>query len=1039
MSVPEYNETRPSNPLDSLVHIASNMSRELRHIERRSDTNGFSPGNNNNNNNNNNDSNNGNNDISHTATSLAFQLPSLSHLLQIPSASATPTNNPLGNSPQPDHDSLAKQGKIKRMACVECRQQKSRCDAHEKYPNPCTRCLKKGLQCDLKSDYKRTYKRARIAQIEREFHELKKTLTATQAAELTSKFPSLVGTVSRSGSEDFASPTPAAAATATATNATTPRPFIHISNSHANTDELRSPRGNEFLNTGYGTGTNVGPSAIPHQKHSIPSKAFYQVAVPTPYPHDPTLPISEEILVCEEKLFESITLSSQTIKMLYIEYVTRYHPIFPVVDIEKGPERIYRLCPALFWVMMFVSLRRIEDDYSKSLLIQMSPVVKSILAEIMISPITRYNPSEEEEPIYNVSSVYSVQAFLLYSFWPPITSSLSADSSYNTVNTGFFQAIRISLHAPSSFVENLNGENGNKNGQGLTTQQTAMIQEQVKTWILSNVASQYIATSFGFPACVQFDSSIWFYSKPGSRINIPQDINVMLEIAQFQDQMAKSLNSNPNDSCGLAEAKERVTILKLLEKRLNEIETKVRSDVSKYSANFRIFEILAVKVHLFSYFFMDSYKIPDFELKKGLIKLYNSAVALIEYTKTCQGTDRKYVKYLPGVYLLNLWQAACITGKLVHSELKEYIDVAIGRRCFEAVVSLTMKASILKHDMAFRSSGITKSMWPLFKNLNDEKKNLLRITVRNRMSASVFFDCLNLVREQVGLTKMNAKADELKGADPADDGYHESNDHSQSEVDDANEEPNAASKKDPHQNSTSQNFKEKNLITKNRASAELRAREIIRTKPLDPEPISIDSKRSSIFKIVNSSSDTSPLARSDTSVVENGLLQKQSPYSAQMSPRGLEQQRDPNASPQSLPPHTGLNAHSRPQFQPQSQPQPQSQSQPQSQPQLQPQLQSQYHGHPQYQTQYQTQYQAQGQGQAQAQAQAYAHTHAHSSHAVANHKPLDLYTVSNTSYYESPAQLAQLGYESLDLDGFDTDLLWKDVDSVMNDFGFHLD
>lgn len=74
------------------------------------------------------------------------------------------------NTPPP----TLKSGKPRRMACVECRQQKSRCDAHERYPQPCTRCTKKGLRCNLKSDYKRTYKRARIAQIEREFSELKK-------------------------------------------------------------------------------------------------------------------------------------------------------------------------------------------------------------------------------------------------------------------------------------------------------------------------------------------------------------------------------------------------------------------------------------------------------------------------------------------------------------------------------------------------------------------------------------------------------------------------------------------------------------------------------------------------------------------------------------------------------------------------------------------------------------------------------------------------------------------------------------------------
>lgn len=114
---------------------------------------------------------------------------------------------------------------------------------------------------------------------------------------------------------------------------------------------------------------------------------------------------------------------------------------------------------------------------------------------------------------------------------------------------------------------------------------------------------------------------------------------------------------------------------------------------------------------------MDSSKISEFELKTGLIKLYNAATRLVSFTQNCQVEDKKFIKYLPGVYLLNLWQAACIIGKLVHSSLKNVIDVTVGKQSYEAVVGLTARASILKHDMAFRSSGITRNMWLLFRQL----------------------------------------------------------------------------------------------------------------------------------------------------------------------------------------------------------------------------------------------------------------------------------------------------------------------------------
>ncbi|KAL6451696.1 LEU3 Regulatory protein LEU3 [Candida maltosa Xu316] len=863
------------------------------------------------------------------------------------------------NSPQTplDQSSGMKSGKVKRMACVECRQQKSRCDAYEKQPNPCSRCAKKGLKCDIKSDYKRTYKRARIAQIEKEFQELKKSLTNNQAAELVSKYPSLSTAEQleqKIRAESLANNTPGVVnynsqhiqQPMTSTNIRVSSPYNNMISHNSsesnpsipNTPSISVPFVSNYNNNNNNlTTTTRGTTASPRTS-----------GVPIPQ-------IPEEVLYCEEKAIDSIKLSPETIRNLYVEYVERYHPILPVVDISKGPERIFRLCPPLFWVIMFVSLRRFEEDSSKSLLLELSPIVKGVLAEIMISPITRYNPTEEDEPILNVSSVYSAQAFLLYSYWPPITSSLSADSSYHTVSTAFFQAIRIGLHSPTSI---------DLTGKQKTPQQLAMVHEQIKTWIMCNVASQTIATAFGFPACTQFDSSIWFYNQPSSDVKIRRDLLLMMEIAQFEDQMSKSLNSNPMDPCGLIDASERLPLLKLLCKRLDALEMTLRNE--SFAGNGKDFRMIA-----------------QFELQKGLIKLYNAAMALINHTRECQAKDKKFIKYLPGVYLLNLWQAGCIIGKLIHSSLKKFIDTGSGKQSYEAVIHLTAKASILKHDMAYRSSGITRNMWQLFRTLDAKKMNFLSIEIRNRMSASVFFDCLNLLRTQVGITKLSMKTDENNVIDDEDDEVIEN-----SQEDDEEEEADqgklrgdevedggangTSSKSTPLSNASSRTKKARTLS--NNEDAESKARKIIRTIPLDPEPISIGgSKRSSIFKVVNSSADSSPkelTGQNKTNVTERKLFPVPTSYPSQQQ---QQQQHTP------VPPT------------------------PQQQQRYQP-------SHTLPSQQYDPQQFAK----------------------PATEHPMPQFPT--LSFNDSPIQL---GLENLDMDSFDHDMLWKDVDDVMNDFGFH--
>ncbi|ODV79141.1 uncharacterized protein CANTADRAFT_6315 [Suhomyces tanzawaensis NRRL Y-17324] len=896
-----------------------------------------------------------------------------------------------------------KSGKLKRMACVECRQQKSRCDAHEKHPDPCTRCQKKGLQCDLKSDYKRTYKRARIAQIEREFSELKKTLTSAQTQELFAKVPSL-------SQSDFGS--------SSGTQPVSGQSAIRQNNSL--TSQVQSPL--NFQNT-FAPATQQSP--LPYQNHT-PSNSIqpHQQLINqhshlhhsnSPYdnrfshnssetnnsiPNTPSIyrPLDESImhttgeirhsiphysLDCEEKTMDSVSLSPETIKSLYLEYVERYHQILPVVDISLGPERIYKLCPSLFWVIMFVSLRRFNEDSEKSLLLQLSPLVKGILAEIMISPISRYNPIEEDEPIYNALSVYSVQAFLLYSYWPPITSSLSADSSYNTIGNAIFQAVRIGLHSPGSQYKHQDQPQEPNPTQ--SQPQISIIQENSKTWILCNIVSQTIATSFGFPAFTQFDTSIWTTST-SSAFKLPVAIKFMMEISNFEDQVSRTLNTNPMDPYGLINSAERLPILKLFMRRLNELEIKMNHELPSEDG-FRKFQLYAARVHLLSYFFMDSSRVSSFELQKGLIQLFNAAITLINHTQSFQIKDKKFVKYLPGVYILDIWQAACILGKLIHSPMKKFVDTGSGKQSYEIAISLAAKASIMKHDIAHRSSGIMRNMWQLFRTLHEKNLNNLNITIRNRMSASVFFDCLFLLRDQVGMTKFSSHDDEKNevDGDEIDDEYGDDLDNEGDNAGDDNEEALVSDDEKPgagHQSnhsgsqkstpgSTTSSLKRRQRSLSNTVNAESKARKIIRTIPLDPQPISINGKRSSIFKVVNNSTESSPQVRPD----------RDSPNSSGMN-LGLNNGsgfKNPQANKKA---HNGRYYNAGSSF---------------------------------YQ-------QVDNYGLNPVMGSKLTHAHPMEEGQPATGIP---------GQDESPIPLS--------LDSFDmnSDLLWKDVDSVMNDFGFH--
>lgn len=754
------------------------------------------------------------------------------------------------------------QRKTRRIACTCCRQQKSRCDAQQKLPLPCTRCATKGLACEVKAGFKRTEKRARLALLEREYLELRKSFQGPNGAADILRTASNLPIASISGSPPPALPlmfsqqiTTPRLGTPSSQSATVPD-RLPIFNQYPPHGQLASKINSQNGSNDYFNGTNlVAPLTnvqLPKSYNELDSKVAPSVTIQKDAAQD----LPKQVLYCDEKTLEDVTLSSQMIENLYLEYVNNYHPILPIVDITRGPERIYRLCPSLFWVIIYVTLRRFNDD--KSLLLKISPLVKNILAEITISPIARYNPTEEEEPIMNSCSVYSVQAFVLYSMWPPLTSSLSADSSWSTIGVALNQAIRIGLHSSGQLLEQYKGVEQQAS-------QYLMAQEQMKTWILCNTVSQNIASAFGYPAFVQLD----FLSAQNCNLSVAT--RHLMEIAQFEDQVCKTLNLATFS--GSSQNSERLALLKVLGNQLDDLELKVVTECSQENG-FRKFQFILARVHLLSNYFLNVGNIPALELSKGLVRLYNASVSLIEHVQMSQAKNCRFVEYLPAVSVLSIWQASFFIVKLAHSPMKSIFDVVAARETFGVAVDLVAKASILKHDIAYRGSGIMKNVWQLFRTLDEQNLLDLRLTIKSRMAASVFFDCLSLLRDKVGLAKLNIKTDVRGNSESNDDDADSSEDemsgHRTGEhvsfSDDENGSFNAqqsdkagtaeSQRTTPGSYGSSSRNRKKRTLS-DTGDTESTARRIIRTIPLDPQPISA-TKRSSIFKVVNGSNQTSP-------------------------------------------------------------------------------------------------------------------------------------------------------------------------------------
>ncbi|KAL6951499.1 hypothetical protein ACO0OE_000007 [Hanseniaspora uvarum] len=760
----------------------------------------------------------------------------------------------------------------RKLACIECRQQKTKCDldSQPEGVNKCSRCLKKDKECILQQGFKRVKKRQKSQLLEDKLLNIANDIMNIKDIEDIANNKLDANEKQKLIIQKLINEKESIMELLHNANKPTSPSALGTSSATLTSDVILQNGMNKSVSPAQTTLTENQKRKINGEKLNTNDTLNEQV-------------LNEKLILLEAKLTHIsakslgiVTLLPDMIKEIYLEFVKHYHLFLPVVDIDKDPEAIYNLSPCLFWVIILIGMRRLPryhqsiNDFNSHINVvkkvkknssngglsidSNSPMkhliiwVKNIMAEIAMQPIIKYyftddelnNSDPEFEPILNVSSVYSVQAFLLYSFWPSSSSSISCDTSWNTIGSAMMQSIRLGLNSAEHSVE-------------YKTNNLQFITDQIKTWTASNVLSQYIASTFGFPSYVSFDNAILsncelsiYGETENDKIIINKPLKQMLHIIKFQNDCVKSLQDRDN----------QYDILLKLEQQMNILNTDLiqNGEVNDITRFF----FLVTKINLFSnYFlkndktstisddedcndekkftdkFLNEYKSEhvDITTKVGLTKLNNTCIDLIQHCNEMNKKQPDIIKYLPGVFVLNIWQAACIICKLSFSSLQTNIELKKSKKTYDLAVKLAQGCSLMKFDLPYRSSRIMKSIWQIYENLytewvkeyREEEFNL-NLNITNRLSASVFFDCLYVLKQHSGI-KRKQEMDKIKNAEIDESTFKETGDRAK-----AFEEEKKGKKA-------------KNSVQS--PSVAVNATKIIQTIPLDPEPMTIPASTQS--------------------------------------------------------------------------------------------------------------------------------------------------------------------------------------------------
>ncbi|KAF1927574.1 C6 zinc finger domain-containing protein [Didymella exigua CBS 183.55] len=193
----------------------------------------------------------------------------------------------------------------RRKACVECRQQKIRCDVEQhKVPHdPCGRCKKMGLECRILPTSTRNLRQTK-AEMRRELEELRWSMRHNQppGSATDSNYP-----------HSNASP-----------NMDLDRDQSAYSDPSGQTDGSYS--------------LSPGPESRPPTRKGSASNG--------------TIP----------RMLEGYVLDPKRIDDCFMLFFTQYHPLFPILDASLGPNDYYDLSPFLFWTIIVIGSRRYADD-----------------------------------------------------------------------------------------------------------------------------------------------------------------------------------------------------------------------------------------------------------------------------------------------------------------------------------------------------------------------------------------------------------------------------------------------------------------------------------------------------------------------------------------------------------------------------------------------------------------------------------------------------------------------------------------------------
>lgn len=578
-------------------------------------------------------------------------------------------------------------------SCTFCRQHKIKCNASENYPNPCQRCDKMGLKCEIDPQF-RPKKGSQIQSLKSDVDELKAKI------EMLTKNEHLLTQALAQQNMNFhvpMNPVPQQDSIPSGSQQSLHRTF---SPSEQNTpySDSSSPK---ISDINLNLSLNIKENTDNSPDNSTPAIQH------------------EELPLIEEFILGDVHLELDKANILHDRFVDKYLPFLPIIKSNSATELYYK-SQLLFWSVILTAS---SSEPEPTLYMSLSSLIKQLAIETCWIRTPR--------------STHVIQALIILSVWPLPNEKVLDDCSYRFIGLAKNLSLQLGLHRGGEFIKEFSRT---QVSLGPDSEKW-----RTRSWLAIFFCEQFWSSTLGLPPAI----STTDYLLENARIDqkLPKSFRCLISLSIFQCKLVNVMGISVTRPDGLLEPSNRAGSLNILDRELERLKFKLKIDDDSIEIYF-----LYLKLMICGFAFLPGTPIED--QVKYVSSAYLCSTRIITIISQMINSGKFLLIELPIYMRQALTYAVFLLFKLHLSRylIDKYVDssrqsiVTVHRLLRNTLSSWKdLQNDISRTAKVLENLNIVLYTYPEIFNNDDETSIISKM--RSHLTASLFYDLVWCVHE----------------------------------------------------------------------------------------------------------------------------------------------------------------------------------------------------------------------------------------------------------------------------------------------------